>query len=316
MMILWLHDMRVGLACNLAYVGLVFRDEVFLEKKLLIVSQVSLSLQFNSIEWWMTEARRGRSMDFVMTRGGWLLAYSSSMHIFMPIKLWIEMWYIQVVVIREVILSVHRHIGNSNLEILHVWDHDDITLNRLIQPLKLFVLSFLFTLFSSSFRCESFLTLYLLVNSTSVFLFTLTALAHIRFINTAAKVILLLGTFSLKWGKLAIIELFVDLRCLVVLLWFDITFLAQSLLEVKICAPVCLCMLIVIVFVAHVILIMITGGCITLVAVTLLDTISAIIGMRGISPGICCVYVWLVAGQEASRSFGRGVDLAGPSYGF
>ncbi len=87
MMILWLHDMRVGLARNLAYVGLVFRDEVFLEKKLLIVSQVSLSLQFNSIEWWMTEARRGRSMDFVMTRRGWLLAYSSSMHIFMPIKL-------------------------------------------------------------------------------------------------------------------------------------------------------------------------------------------------------------------------------------
>ena len=312
MVILRLHDMWAGLACNLAYVGLVFGDEVFLKKKLLIISQVSFSLQFNSIKRWMTEASWGCSMNLMVSRRGWLLAYSSSMHIFVPIKLWIEMGYIHEVIVREVILSMHRHIGNSDLEILHVWDHYDITLHRLIQTLELFVLSFLFPFFSSSFGCESFLTLDFLISSIGVFLFTLTTLAHIRLINTAAKVTLLLGTFGLKWGKLWIIELFVDLGCVMMLLRFDIALLAQSLLEIEVCAPICICMLIVIILVIHEL--MIARDCIAMVAIALLGTFSAIIGLRGISSGIC-VDVWLLTWQETGCSFGCSVDLTGSSHG-
>ena len=264
----------------------------------------------------MTEASRSCSMDFMVTRGGWLLAYSSSMHTFVPIKLWIEMGYIQIVIIREVILSVHRHIGNSDLEILHIWDHDDITFDRMIQPLQFFVLSFFFSFFPTSFRCESFMTtLDFLISSISVFFFTLTTLAHIWLISTASKVILLLSTFGLKWGKLSIMELFVYLRCVVRLLWFAVAFLAQCLLEIEVCAPICLYVLIVIILVAQVLLMMFSG-CVTLVAIALLSTFATIIGLRGTTYSGFCVNVWFFAWQEAGSSFGCSVDLAGSSHGF
>ena len=66
MVMLWLYHMRMGLISYLGYVGLVLRDEVLLEEEFLIVAEISLSFQLDSIKWWMTEACGGPPMDLVM----------------------------------------------------------------------------------------------------------------------------------------------------------------------------------------------------------------------------------------------------------
>ena len=104
---------------------------------------------------------------------------TASIKVFIPFKWGLQM--LTKLIILEIALVVWWNVCHTDLEIVHIWNHDYIAFSRLNSScqLSLFSLLFVATLFASTFWPKSFLESNLLFSLVHFFVLTQTTLAQV-----------------------------------------------------------------------------------------------------------------------------------------